>query len=121
MLTRIIDDLHVSMDVTINGDLPLPPYDDDSPTQIFNITVFLYSYDTGRNFTISNGTATDDNSTLGDIMDQESGSTVKHIDWVWPDCLVGDGEPDDEDSDRGMYNVSSRCSLSRAGDKIWGH
>lgn len=92
--------------MTVNGELPLPPYADDSPTQIYNITVFLSSYDTGRNFTISNGTASDDESTYGDLLSQQPDSTVKHIDWTWPDCLVGEGRPDDEDSDRGLYNVS---------------
>lgn len=85
--------------------MPLPPYDPESPTHIFNITVFLSSYETGRNFTITNGTATENNATLGDIMLQQPSSTVKHLDWVWPDCLVGDGAPDSSDSDRGIYNV----------------
>jgi hypothetical protein len=34
----------------------------------------------------------------------EPGSTVKHVKWTWPDCLVGDGQPTG-DSDRGVYNV----------------
>ncbi|KAL2756364.1 hypothetical protein ACRALDRAFT_2078103, partial [Sodiomyces alcalophilus JCM 7366] len=100
--------LHISLDVTTNGRMPLPPYDPESPTHIFNITVFLSSYETGRNFTITNGTATENNATLGDIMLQQPGSTVKHINWVWPDCLVGDGQPDSSDSDRGLYNISIR-------------
>lgn len=101
------DTLHISLDVTANGQLPLPPLDADSPSQIFNITVFLYSYSTGRNFTVSNGTAAgQDDASLGNIMEQEPGSTVKHINWVWPDCLVGDGQPEGDDSDRGAYNVS---------------
>ena len=99
--------LHISLDVTANGQLALPPFENDDPSQIFNITVFLHSYDTGRNFTVSNGTAGSDDASLGDIMSQEDGSTVKHIDWVWPDCLVGDGEADGDDSDRGQYNVSN--------------
>lgn len=80
----------------------MPPHEDDDPSQIFNITMFLYSYSTGRNFTISNGTEMADNATVGDIMALESSSTVKHINWVWPDCLVGDGSSGD---DRGTYNV----------------
>ncbi|KAI1022897.1 hypothetical protein LB503_000812 [Fusarium chuoi] len=75
-------------DVTANGKLPLPPHDEDDDNQIFSIEMFLYSYMTGRNLTISNGTATANNASLGEIMDQEPGSTVKHINWVWPDCLV---------------------------------
>lgn len=68
--------------------------------------MFLYSYKTGRNFTMTNGTASANNASSGNMMLQEPGSTVKHINWVWPDCLVGDGQPDNEDSDRGIYNVS---------------
>jgi hypothetical protein len=67
--------------------------------------MFLYSYETGRNFTVSNGTESGGGASLGDIMAQEDGSTVKHINWVWPDCLVGNGRPDGEGSDRGDYNV----------------
>lgn len=105
MLTTHTDTIEVALDVSANGKLNLPPYADDSPSQIFNITIFLYSYDTGRNFTISNGTATANNASLGDIMSSESGSTVKHVKWKWPDCLVGDGQPSSTDSDRGVYNV----------------
>ncbi len=47
-------------------------------------------------------------------MFQEPGSTVKHVKWVWPDCLVGNGQPTTTDSPRGVYNVSfcrrPRCS-----------
>ncbi|KAK7402674.1 hypothetical protein QQX98_011583 [Neonectria punicea] len=112
------DTLHVSIDVTANGKLALPPHDGDDPSQIFNVTMFLYSYDTGRNFTISNGTATANNASLGEIMTQEAGSTVKHINWVWPDCLVGDGAPDedDDDSDRGTYNISIRQNFRLNGE-----
>lgn len=92
--------------MTANGELPLE-LEDDSPSQIHSITVFLYSYDTGRNFTVTNGTAGEDDASLGNIMEQEPGSTVKHINWIWPNCLVGDGQPDGDDSDRGAYNASS--------------
>lgn len=68
----------------------------------------MYSYDTGRNFTVSNGTATVNNASLGEIMLQEPSSTVKHVKWTWPACLVGDGEPSTTDSDRGTYNISIR-------------
>jgi hypothetical protein len=104
-----VDTIEVALDVSADGKLNLPPYGDDSPSQIFNITIFLYSYDTGRNFTITNGTASANNASLGDIMLSESGSTVKHVKWQWPDCLVGDGQPTSSDSDRGVYNVSFRC------------
>jgi hypothetical protein len=78
---------------------------EDSPSQIFNITIFLSSYSTGKNFTVSNGTAAAGNASLGAIMQQEPGSTVKHVNWIWPDCLVGDGQPRTLDSARGVYNV----------------
>ena len=75
--------------------------------------MFLVSYVTGLNLTISNGTdfgwtRTDDQNQwqwgCGNetdygrdqagclpIMLQEVGSTVKHVNWVWPDCMVGNG------------------------------
>lgn len=104
------DTIEVALDVSANGKLTLPPYADDSPSKIHNITIFLYSYDTGRNFTITNGTATANNASLGDIMLSESGSTVKHVKWTWPDCLVGNGQPTTTDSDRGVYNVCT-CDM----------
>ncbi|KAK0632830.1 hypothetical protein B0T14DRAFT_491109 [Immersiella caudata] len=104
--------LEVALDVSTNGRLPLPPYDPESPSMIHNITIFLYSYDTGRNFTITNGTASGIfNASLGDIMEQEPGSTVKHVKWTWPDCLVGNGPPTELDSARGIYNISIRQSF----------
>ncbi|KAF5262720.1 hypothetical protein FOXYS1_6537 [Fusarium oxysporum] len=109
------DTLHVAIDVTANGKLPLPPHDEGDDNQIFSIEMFLYSYMTGRNLTISNGTATANNASLGEIMAQEPGSTVKHINWVWPDCLVGDGNPGG-DSDRGVYNISIRQNFRLNGD-----
>jgi hypothetical protein len=101
-----LDTIEVALDVSADGKLNLPPYGADSPSQIFNITIFLYSYDTGRNFTITNGTASANNASLGDIMLSEPGSTVKHVKWHWPACLVGNGQPNSTDSDRGVYNVS---------------
>ncbi|RBR20806.1 uncharacterized protein FIESC28_05159 [Fusarium coffeatum] len=78
------DTLHVAIDVTANGKLPLSQNDgdDDTDNQIFSIEMFLYSYTTGRNFTISNGTASASNASLGEIMAQEPGSTVKHVNWI---------------------------------------
>jgi hypothetical protein len=105
------DLIEIALDVSADGRLPLPPYAQDSPSQIHNITIFLFSYDKGRNFTITNGTASANNASLGDIMLQEPGSTVKHVRWTWPDCLVGDGGQQGlGDTDRGVYNV--RFSLS---------
>lgn len=97
--------LEVALDVSANGKLQLPPYPESSPSRFNNITIFLQSYVTGRNLTVTNGTASVDNSSLGDIMLSEPGSTVKHVKWIWPECLVGDGQPGSPDSDRGQYNV----------------
>ncbi|GAP83332.1 putative wd40 repeat-like protein [Rosellinia necatrix] len=108
--------IEVALDVSANGQLNLPPYDPDSPSLIHNITIFLYSYETGRNFTITNGTASENDASLGDIMLSEPGSTVKHVKWTWPDCLIGDGQPDSPDSDRGDYNISIRQSFRLNGE-----
>lgn len=110
------DTIEVALDVSANGKLNLPPYDPDSPSLIHNITIFLYSYETGRNFTITNGTASENDASLGDIMLSEPGSTVKHVKWTWPDCLIGDGKPDSSDSDRGDYNISIRQSFRLNGE-----
>ncbi|KAK4181584.1 hypothetical protein QBC36DRAFT_361150 [Triangularia setosa] len=117
------DLIEISLDITTNGRLPLPPYSPDSPSLIHNISIFLSSYSTGRNFTITNGTATssnfNENASLGNILFQEPGSTVKHVKWVWPDCLVGDGQPQDLDSARGAYNVSIRQSFRLNGEDFY--
>lgn len=105
-LTKL-DFLQVALDVSSDGQLQLPPYPSNSVSAIYNITLFLSSYTTGLNLTISNGTATPNNASLGEIMTQENGSTVKHVNWVWPDCLVGDGTPSGNSS-RGLYNISIR-------------
>ncbi|KAI0401050.1 hypothetical protein F4802DRAFT_582412 [Xylaria palmicola] len=110
------DTIEVALDVSANGKLNLPPYDSDSPSLIHSITIFLYSYETGRNFTVTNGTASENNATLGDIMLSEPGSTVKHVKWTWPDCLIGDGQPDGPDSDRGNYNISIRQNFRLNGE-----
>ncbi|KAJ2991144.1 hypothetical protein NUW58_g2624 [Xylaria curta] len=110
------DKIEVALDVSANGKLNLPPYDPDSRSLIHNITIFLYSYETGRNFTITNGTASENNASLGDIMFSEPGSTVKHVKWTWPDCLIGNGRPDSPDSDRGDYNISIRQSFRLNGE-----
>ncbi|KAI1333422.1 hypothetical protein F5Y16DRAFT_13546 [Xylariaceae sp. FL0255] len=98
--------LDVALDVTADGKLDQPPYNPNSPSLIYNITIFLYSYETGRNFTVTNGTATSNNATLGDILQSEPGSTVKHVSWTWPQCLIGDGNSNN--TDRGSYNISIR-------------
>lgn len=97
--------IEVALDVSADGILPLNTAV-DSPSRINNITIFMYSYDTGRNFTITNGTIT--NATYGPVMQQEAGSTVKHVKWTWPSCLIGNGQPTTADSARGIYNISIR-------------
>lgn len=97
--------MQVALDVSSDGELQLPPYPNNPRSAIWNITIFLSSYTTGKNLTISNGTASAGNASLGEIMLQEPASTVKHVNWVWPDCLVGNGVPTDGGSSRGLYNV----------------
>jgi hypothetical protein len=102
-----LDFLQVALDVSYDGAIGLPPYNKGANTKIYNITIFLFSYDNGNNFTITNGTAGARNASLGNIMEQEPGSTVKHVNWNWPDCLVGN-EPSNNgnsSSARGAYNV----------------
>ncbi|KAK5288841.1 hypothetical protein LTS13_001433 [Exophiala xenobiotica] len=117
------DSLQVAIDIAGSGRLTFP-YPRDFDTGIVNITIFLFSYDTGLNLTISNGTSSGwvnastaepeefdcgrstkqgwQNAGCEEIMDQEPGSTVKHVNWAWPDCLVGNGEGG---GFRGVYNL----------------
>ncbi len=107
--------------MSADGRLPLPKdLSSDSPSLIHNITIFLYSYDTGKNFTITNGTASANNASLGDIMLQEPGSTVKHVNWDWPDCLAGDGQPKDVSDARGVYNVSQPAPAGALDERAHG-
>ncbi|KAL2797012.1 hypothetical protein BJX66DRAFT_117542 [Aspergillus keveii] len=124
------DTLHISLDVSGNGKLTLTP-DDDEPTRFHEITIFLTSSEMERNFTVSNGTTPpqvsidlDSNSDsdsssnsngsvtayTGPILSLEPDSTVKHVNWVWPDCFVGDGNSDDQGA-RGNYNISLHQSF----------
>jgi hypothetical protein len=109
---QLRDFLQVALDVSYNGAIGQPPYPKNAPSKIYNITIFLYSYDTSKNFTITNGTLSAGNSSLGNILEQEPGSTVKHVNWNWPLCLVGNGPPKKGNySDaRGSYNASLKFS-----------
>ncbi|KAF2011923.1 hypothetical protein BU24DRAFT_353391 [Aaosphaeria arxii CBS 175.79] len=99
------DFLHIAIDVSGDGKLPVPPKDISDPlTQVFNFTMFLTSISQQKNFTISNITTT--TPPLANIMDQELGQTVKHINFEWPDCLVGDGQDQDGSTARGDYNIT---------------
>ncbi|KAF1963862.1 hypothetical protein CC80DRAFT_398041 [Byssothecium circinans] len=99
------DFLHIALDVSGDGKLPVPPRNIEDPlTQVFNFTLFLTSNILQKNFTISNITTT--TPPLANIMNQESGQTVKHINFEWPDCLVGNGKEDFNTTARGDYNIS---------------
>lgn len=99
------DFLHVAIDVSGDGKLPVPPKSrDDDLTQVFNFTLFLTSNSLQKNFTISNMTTT--TPPFADIMNQEPSQTVKHINFEWPDCLVGDGKEDIGTTARGDYNIT---------------
>jgi hypothetical protein len=98
------DFLHIALDVSGDGKLPVPPRSTADPlTQVFNYTLFLTSTQLQKNFTISNMTTT--TPPFADIMQQELGQTVKHINFEWPECLVGDGQ-DTQGTMRGEYNIS---------------
>jgi hypothetical protein len=43
-------------------------------------------------------------------LDLEPSSTVKHVNWIWPECLVGD-DSGSKDSARGTYNISMHQSF----------
>ena len=90
-------------------DAATPPADD--AFALYDLTIFLTSYDTGSNFTIANGTK--GGGLGGDVLAQdEGGSTVKHVDWVWPDCLAGDDGSSGNEDARGHYNVRKHKCLS---------
>ncbi|KAF9894094.1 hypothetical protein FE257_009067 [Aspergillus nanangensis] len=100
------DTLHIAIEVSGNGQLPLSSSSDsDSDTEFHNITLFLTSNDLSKNFTISNGTSSDSDAYVGPILGLEPSSTVKHVDWTWPECFVGDGDGG-SGSARGDYNIS---------------
>ncbi len=91
-----------------NGQLSLSP-SDDAPTRFHEITLFLTSSEKEKNLTISNGTSIESENEeapyVGPILDLEPTSTVKHVNWIWPECFVGEGDGD-SDSARGNYNIS---------------
>ncbi|KAH7064364.1 hypothetical protein BKA63DRAFT_171864 [Paraphoma chrysanthemicola] len=108
------DFLHIALDVSGDGKLPVPPRSTtDALTQVFNTTLFLTSTVLNKNFTISNLTTT--TPPFADIMTQELGQTVKHINFEWPDCLVGDGQ-DTSGTARGEYNISIHQNYRLNGD-----
>ncbi|KAL5356486.1 hypothetical protein BJX96DRAFT_171658 [Aspergillus floccosus] len=100
------DTLHVAIEVSGNGKLS----SSTSETEFHGITLFLTSNDLSKNFTISNGTSSDSHAYVGPVLDLEPSSTVKHVDWTWPACLVGDGDGG-SGSARGDYNISMHQSF----------
>ncbi|KAL5337122.1 hypothetical protein BJX70DRAFT_399929 [Aspergillus crustosus] len=137
------DTLHISIDVSGNGALSVTPGEDDddnydAPTLFHDLRIFLTNEENGRNLTISNGTIPDSGSKsgsdsgsdsdpeseygsyVGPILDLEPSSTVKHVNWLWPDCFVGSGSGsasesessnNDEDNWRGDWNISLHQSF----------
>jgi hypothetical protein len=111
------DFLHIALDISGDGALPFPPSSNPSAsTRLYNITLFLTSTSLGKNFTISNGTS--NMAPLTNILEQEQGSTVKHVNFEWPLCLVGDGK-NAQGSARGAYNVSIHQSFRLNGSDFY--
>jgi hypothetical protein len=98
------DFLHIALDISGDGALPFPPPSTSSAsTQFHNITLFLTSTTLNKNFTISNLTTT--TAPLSSVLLQEPSSTVKHVNFEWPLCLVGPSSSSGETA-RGSYNIS---------------
>ncbi|KAJ4357009.1 hypothetical protein N0V95_002882 [Ascochyta clinopodiicola] len=111
------DFLHIALDISGDGALPFPPSSNPSAsTRLHNITLFLTSTILNKNFTISNGTT--GTAPLANILEQETGSTVKHVNFEWPLCLVGDGK-DAEGTSRGAYNISIHQSFRLNGSDFY--
>ncbi|PLB33137.1 uncharacterized protein BDW47DRAFT_130728 [Aspergillus candidus] len=109
------DTLHIAIDISGNGKLSLDNDEDedkDKDTHLHSLTLFLTSTDLSKNFTISNGTSPHDHHDhapyVGPVLDLEPSSTVKHVDWTWPACLVGEGSGG---AARGKYNISMHQSF----------
>jgi hypothetical protein len=111
------DFLHIALDISGDGKLPFPPESNPSAsTQLHNITLFLTSTALDKNFTISN--LTNDTPPFANILRQESGSTVKHVNFEWPRCLAGDGK-DTKGTARGAYNISIHQSFRLNGSDFY--
>lgn len=96
----------MAIEVSGNGQLS----SSNAETKFHEITLFLTSTEKSKNFTISNGTSSDSHAYVGPVLDLEPSSTVKHVDWIWPDCLVGEGKGG-SGSARGDYNISMHQSF----------
>ncbi|KIJ68296.1 hypothetical protein HYDPIDRAFT_81499 [Hydnomerulius pinastri MD-312] len=71
--------LAIAIDVSGDGQLSQAAQVPGSslPTRFEDLQIFLISYDTNINITVSTGTG---------LLTQESGSTVKHLSWTVPQC-----------------------------------
>lgn len=111
------DSLQIALDISGDGALPFSPSSNPSAaTRFHNMTMFLTSTTLGKNFTVSN--ATGNTAPLLSIFDQEPDSTVKHVNFEWPACLVGDGK-DASGSARGAYNISLHQSFRLNGSDFY--
>ena len=58
-------------------------------------------------------------------MEQEPNSTVKHVNWYWPDCFIREDTDDDDDDDdnegsaRGETNISIHQSFRWNGTECY--
>jgi len=127
------DFLQVAIDISGDGKLPWPPstQSPNASTLFHNITIFLTSVEATKNFTISNGTVSVSHANgsgssayspyVPPVLSLEPSSTVKHVNWLWPSCLVGNGDGNgNENGDglnssdnnaRGAYNISIHQSF----------
>ncbi|KAL4816685.1 hypothetical protein BDW67DRAFT_184513 [Aspergillus spinulosporus] len=122
------DNLHIAIDVSGNGRLALSADEDEdeATTEFHSISIFLTSTEIERNLTISNGTNPSDSESgyVGPVLDLEPGSTVKHVNWVWPKCFVGsgdgNGDKDGDDGDwRGEWNITLHQAFRWEGEDYY--
>jgi len=71
----------IAIDVSGDGKLPMADVTpgNNAATGYDNLNLFLVSAQTKLNISVTNGT---------NILTQESGSTVKHVNWNVPDCIT---------------------------------
>jgi hypothetical protein len=76
--------LPIAIDISGDGALPWPYPNDpqDQATIILNMTVFMISEDKKVNITVQDE----------GVITQEPGSTVKHLNWMIPNCTPGSGD-----------------------------
>ncbi|KAH8921765.1 hypothetical protein BT69DRAFT_1279323 [Atractiella rhizophila] len=80
--TTVGSTMPIAIDISGDGLLPFPPpspiASNDLPTAILSLDLYLVSSKNNVNVTVSEGTG---------LLEQESGSTVKHLNYRVPDCL----------------------------------